>query len=136
LSTLHANSPRDALSRIETMVMMAGMDLPIRAIREQVASAVDLIVHTSRLRDGSRRVTHVSEVVGMEGDTITMNDVFVLQEYGELDEYGLFTGTLKPTGIRPMFADRLADQGIHLPAEILGETYGLQLRGSGQTGSW
>ena len=79
LSTLHANSPRDALSRIETMVLMAGMDLPVRAIREQVASAVDLIVHTSRLRDGSRRVTHLSEVVGMEGDTITMNDVFVLQ---------------------------------------------------------
>ncbi|MCC6433927.1 MAG: CpaF family protein, partial [Acidimicrobiales bacterium] len=127
LSTLHANSPRDALSRIETMVLMAGMDLPVRAIREQVASAVDLIVHTSRLRDGSRRVTHLSEVAGMEGDTITMNDVFVLQEYGEMDEHGLFTGTIKSTGIRPLFADRLADHGIHVPEELFGETYGLRL---------
>jgi pilus assembly protein CpaF len=135
LSTLHANSPRDALSRIETMVLMAGMDLPVRAIREQVASAVDLIVHTARLRDGSRRVTHLSEVVGMEGDTITMNDVFVLNEYGETDEQGLFTGTIKSTGIRPLFADRLAEHGIHVPEELFGETYGLRLGGKA-AGGW
>ncbi len=127
LSTLHANTPRDALSRIETMVLMAGMDLPVRAIREQVASAVDLIVQIARLRDGSRRVTHISEVAGMEGDTITMNDVFTLKEYGETDEFGLFTGVLKPSGIRPLFADRLADHGIHVPEELFGETYGLRL---------
>ena len=127
LSTLHANTPRDALSRIETMVLMAGMDLPVRAIREQVASAVDLIVQIARLRDGSRRVTHISEVAGMEGDTITMNDVFALKEYGETDEFGLFTGVLKPSGIRPLFADRLADHGIHVPVELFGETYGLRL---------
>ncbi len=136
LSTLHANSPRDALSRIETMVLMAGMDLPVRAIREQVASAVDLIVHTARLRDGSRRVTHLSEVAGMEGDTITMNDVFVLTEYGEMDEHGLFTGTIKSTGIRPMFADRLAEHGIHVPEELFGETYGLRLGNNKGSGGW
>ena len=135
LSTLHANSPRDTLSRIETMVLMSGMELPIRAIREQVASAVDLIVHTSRLRDGSRRVTHVSEVVGMEGDTITMNDVFLMQEYGEVDQYGLFTGTLKPTGIRPVFTERLAEHGIHVPTEVFGDIYGAPQRGTPQRGT-
>jgi pilus assembly protein CpaF len=129
LSTLHANSPRDALSRIETMVLMAGMDLPVRAIREQVASAVDLIVQVARLRDGSRRVTHLSEVVGMEGDVITMNDVFVLNDYGDMDENGLFTGSLKPTGIRPLFADKLNDHGIRVPEELFGDTYGLRLGG-------
>ncbi len=136
LSTLHANSPRDALSRIETMVLMAGVDLPIRAIREQVASALDLIVHTSRLRDGSRRVTHVSEVVGMEGDTITMNDIFLLPDYGEIDEHGMFTGTLSPTGIRPVFAERLAEQGIHVPAEVFGATHDRHLRGRNHGDGW
>jgi pilus assembly protein CpaF len=136
LSTLHANSPRDALSRIETMVLMAGMDLPIRAIREQVASAVDLIVHTSRLRDGSRRVSHVSEVVGMEGDTITMNDVFLLQDYGVLDDYGLFTGALRPTGVRPTFADRLAERGIAMPAGIFNEDYVSRFGTQSEPGGW
>ena len=136
LSTLHANSPRDALSRIETMVLMAGMDLPIRAIREQVASAVDLIVHTSRLRDGSRRVTHVSEVVGMEGDTITMNDVFLLQDYGDLDDYGLFTGMMRPTGVRPTFADRLAERGIPVPSGIFNDDYVSRFGAQTEPGGW
>ncbi len=135
LSTLHANTPRDALSRIETMVLMAGMDLPVRAIREQVASAVDMIVQIARLRDGSRRVTHITELTGMEGDTITMNDVFTLGEYGDMDADGLFTGILKPTGIRPIFADRLADHGIHVPEELFGETFGLRL-GKPASGGW
>ncbi|MFN0027230.1 MAG: ATPase, T2SS/T4P/T4SS family [Acidimicrobiales bacterium] len=135
LSTLHANTPRDALSRIETMVLMAGMDLPVRAIREQVASAVDMIVQIARLRDGSRRVTHITELTGMEGDTITMNDVFTLGEYGEVDADGLFTGVLKPTGIRPVFADRLAEHGIHVPEELFGDTFGLRL-GKPAAGGW
>jgi pilus assembly protein CpaF len=111
------------------MVLMAGMDLPVRAIREQVASAVDLIVQVARLRDGSRRVTHLSEVVGMEGEVITMNDVFKLNDYGDMDENGLFTGVMKATGIRPLFADTLNDRGIRVPEELFGETYGLRLGG-------
>ena len=118
LTTIHSNSPRDTLARIETMVLMAGMDLPVRAIREQVASAIDLVVHTHRLRDGTRRVTHVTEVVGMEGDVITLQDI-MLFDYGMgVDENGKYLGRLKATGIRPAFSEHLDNFGIKLPAEL------------------
>src|SRR6185436_19437733 len=97
LSTLHANTPRDALSRLETMVLMAGMDLPVRAIREQVASALDLIVHLTRLRDGSRRVTQITEVNGMEGDIITLTDLYTFDYAAGIGEDGRFLGTTIPT---------------------------------------
>jgi pilus assembly protein CpaF len=118
LTTVHSNAPRDTLARIETMVLMAGMDLPIRAIREQVASALDLVVHVHRLRDGTRRVTHVTEVVGMEGEIITLQDL-MLFDYGMgFDDNGKYRGYLKATGIRPSFSDHLENLGIHLPAEL------------------
>jgi len=117
LTTGHANSPRDMLSRLETMVLMAGMDLPVRAIREQIASAVDLIVQQSRMRDGSRKITHVSEVVGMEGDIITLQDIFVYESSGK-DSAGRVTGEFRPTGIRPVFAKKLLEAGLNLPADI------------------
>ncbi|MBV9933316.1 MAG: CpaF family protein, partial [Actinobacteria bacterium] len=118
ITTVHSNSPRDTLARIETMTLMAGFDLPIRAIREQMASAVDVIVHLSRLRDGSRRVTHVTEVQGMEGDVITLQDVFLFDFGMGVDEAGRFKGHLKPTGIRPKFAEKMADYGIKLKADM------------------
>ena len=118
LGTLHSNTPRDALSRMETMVLMAGLDLPMRAIREQIASALDLIVHISRLRDGSRRITQVLEVVGMENDTITVNALFDFDFSAGIDDNGRFRGVPQPTGIRPQFSDRLTDQGFKLPAEL------------------
>ena len=120
LSTIHANSPRDCMSRLEVLVLMAGMDLPLRAIREQIASAVDVVVQLNRLGDGSRRVTHITEVVGMEGDTITLQDIFVLETNG-VDEDGKFIAELKPTGLRPVCAQRLADQGIELRASLFGD---------------
>ena len=120
LSTVHANTPRDAIARLETMVLMAGMDLPVRAIREQVASAIDLIVHLTRLRDGTRRVTHVTEVQGMEGEIVTLQDIFEFDFSAGLDEHGKFRGTLKPTGIRPKFTERLEDYGIHLAPSVFG----------------
>jgi pilus assembly protein CpaF len=121
LSTLHANSPRDALARLETMVLMAGIELPVRAIREQVASAIDLIVHMTRLRDGSRRVTQVCEVNGMEGETIMLSDLFVFDFSAGIDEDGRFRGSVAPTGLRPQFGDKLQDYGIEFPAELFGE---------------
>jgi pilus assembly protein CpaF len=120
LSTVHANSPRDTLSRLETMVLMAGVDLPARAIREQISAAIDLIVHLSRLRDGSRRIVQIAEVVGMEGDTITVQDVFRFDYSAGRDEHGRFLGTIHPTGIRPQFTDRLKDFGIEIPAAVFG----------------
>jgi pilus assembly protein CpaF len=120
LSTIHANTPRDALSRVETMVMMAGLDLPTRAIREQVASALDLIVHLHRFRDGSRRVTQVTEVVGMEGDVITLSDIFTVDYSAGFGPDGRFQGELRPTGIRPGFSDHLADLGLGLPLDLFG----------------
>jgi len=120
LSTLHCNSPRDALSRLETMVLMAGMDLPVRAIREQVASAIDLIVHITRMRDGTRRVTHVSEVNGMEGEVITLTDLYKFDYSAGIDENGFFRGAAVPTGLRAHFADRLHDHGIELPSSVFG----------------
>jgi pilus assembly protein CpaF len=114
ISTLHANSPRDGLSRLETMVLMAGVDLPIRAIREQISSAIDVVVHQSRLKDGSRRITHVSEVEGMEGDVITLQDIFTFDYSSGFDDRGRSLGSLKPTGLRPKFTTKLADQGIEV----------------------
>ncbi|MBI2332146.1 MAG: Flp pilus assembly complex ATPase component TadA [Chloroflexi bacterium] len=118
MTTAHANTPRDALSRIETMCLMAGMDLPIRAIREQVASAVDLICQQERMRDGTRKVTTVTEVSGMEGDVITMTDIFVFEQTGT--ENGRIIGRLRPTGLRPKFMDKIESAGIHLPPSIFG----------------
>ncbi len=118
LTTIHCNSPRDALSRIETLVLMAGLDIPARGVREQVASALDLIVHVSRLRDGSRRVTHVSEVAGMEGETIVLQDLYLFDFGMGVDADNKFVGRLKSTGIRPRFTDRLADHGIRLENEL------------------
>jgi pilus assembly protein CpaF len=114
ISTIHANSPRDVLSRLETLALMAGMDLTIRAVREQVAAAVDLIVHVARLQDGVRRVTSVTEVVGMEGDVVTLQDLFQFQVEGGLDDRGLVRGRLSSTGLRPHFLERLADRDVHL----------------------
>jgi pilus assembly protein CpaF len=121
ITTIHSNSPRDTLARIETMVLMAGMDLPVRAIREQMASAIDLIVHLTRLRDGTRRVTHVSEVQGMEGDVVVLQDLFLFDFGMGVDETGRFLGHLKSTGIRPKFSERLADHGIRLRPEIFAQ---------------
>jgi pilus assembly protein CpaF len=118
ICTVHANSPRDALSRIETMVLMAGVDLPIRAIREQVSSALDLLVHQTRFKDGSRRITHVTEVVGMEGDTITLQDIFKFDYGMGFDQQGRSQGILKSTGLRPKFLAQLADHGVQVDAEL------------------
>ena len=115
LSTVHANSPRDALLRVETMVLMAGIDLPMRAIREQVASAIDLIVQQARFRDGSRRITHITEVVGMEGDVITLQDVFLSDVGMGFDSEGQYQGVLKSTGLRPKLVDRLAEHNVQVP---------------------
>jgi pilus assembly protein CpaF len=118
LTTAHSNSPRDTLARLETMVLMAGMDLPVRAIREQIASAVDLIVHQERMRDGSRKVVNITEVQGMEGDVIVMSDIFGFEQQGM--EGGRVIGRLKPTGLRPKFVERFESANIHLPAGIFG----------------
>ena len=118
LTTIHANTPRDTLSRLETLTLMAGFDLPVRAIREQMASALDVVVQISRLRDGTRRITHITEVQGMEGDIITLQDVFLFDWGAGVDENGRYRGTLRPTGVRPKFAEKLADQGIRLGAEV------------------
>ena len=114
ISTLHANTPRDALARLETMVLMAGMDLPVRAIREQVSSAVDLIIQQTRLKDGTRRITAITEIVGMEGDIITTQDVFMFDYAAGVNELGKFQGELVSTGLRPRFLERLSDHGVHV----------------------
>ncbi len=118
MTTAHANSPRDTLSRIETMCLMAGMDLPVRAIREQVASAIDIIVQQERMRDGTRKVVTVTEVSGMEGDVITMTDIFSFEQTGV--EAGKVIGRLRPTGLRPKFMDKIEAAGINLPPSIFG----------------
>ena len=124
ITTVHSNAPRDTLSRIETMTLMAGMELPVRVIREQMASALDLIVHLSRLRDGTRRVTHVSEVLGMEGDVIVLQDLYMFDYGMGMDEDGKFLGRLKSTGIRPQCTERLANNGISLDASLFaGDTF-------------
>jgi pilus assembly protein CpaF len=118
ISTIHANSPRDVLSRVETMTLMAGVDLTVRAVREQVSSAINLIVHQGRLKDGSRRITHITEIVGMEGDIITLQDVFVFDFHAGIDEHGHFRGHLKPTGLRPHFLEKLQDVGVDVPPRM------------------
>ncbi|HWQ15914.1 MAG TPA: CpaF family protein [Roseiflexaceae bacterium] len=119
MTTLHANTPRDAIARIETMCLMSGMDLPVRAIREQIASAVNLIVQLGRLKDGSRKTLYITEVQGMEGDVVVLSDIFVFEQQG-LDEKGKVIGQLKPTGIRPRFVDRFEELNIYLPPNIFG----------------
>ena len=118
ITTVHSNSPRDTLSRIETMSLMAGMDLPVRVIREQMSSALDVVVHLTRLRDGTRRVTHVSEVMGMEGDVIVLQDLYLFDYGMGMDEDGKFLGRLKSTGIRPHCTERLANNGISLESSL------------------
>jgi pilus assembly protein CpaF len=118
MTTLHSNSPRDTLSRLETMVLMAGMELPLRAIREQIASAIHLVVHQSRMKDGSRKVVNISEVQGMEGDVIVMQDIFVFEQTGV--ENGRVIGRLRPTGIRPRFIEAFELANIHLPPQVFG----------------
>ncbi len=118
LTTVHANSPRDTLARLETLVLMAGFDLPVRAIREQMAAAIDCIVQLTRLRDGTRRVTHITEVQGMEGEVIILQDVFLFDYGMGVDDQGRFLGHLKATGVRPKFAEKLSDLGIRLGAEV------------------
>ncbi|MCJ7566260.1 MAG: CpaF family protein [Anaerolineales bacterium] len=118
MTTAHSNSPRDTLSRIETMTLMSGVELPIRAIREQISSALELVCHLERLRDGTRKVTHIAEIQGMEGDVITMTDIFIFEQTGFED--GKVIGRLRPTGLRPRFIDKIEASGIHLPASIFG----------------
>ncbi len=118
MTTLHSNSPRDTLSRLETMTLMAGMDLPARAIREQITSAVDVVCHQERMRDGTRKVTNITEVSGMEGDVITMTDIFVFEQTGI--ENGQIVGRLRPSGLRPKFMDKIEASGINLPPSIFG----------------
>ncbi|MCK4898476.1 MAG: CpaF family protein [Anaerolineales bacterium] len=118
MTTAHSNSPRDTLSRIETMTLMAGMDLPIRAIREQISSAIDVVIHQERMRDGSRKIVKITEVSGMEGEVITMTDIFQFEHSGYED--GKVIGRLRPTGLRPKFMDKIEAAGIHLPPTIFG----------------
>ena len=120
LSTIHANTPRDGIARLETLVLMAGFDLPSLAIRQQIASAVDLFVQIQRFRDGGRRVVAITEVEGMEGNTITLSDIFAFDHSNGVDAAGKTLGRLKPTGIRPKFAEKLADHGISLPSDMFG----------------
>jgi pilus assembly protein CpaF len=119
MTTLHANTPRDAIARTETMVLMAGMDLPVRAIREQIASAINLIVQQARLKDGSRKIINITEVQGMEGDVVVLQDVFVFEQTG-IDERGKIVGHLRPTGIRPKFIEQFEQNNIYLPPNIFG----------------
>ncbi|TJY40729.1 CpaF family protein [Cohnella pontilimi] len=117
LATGHSNSPRDMISRLETMVLMAGIDLPVKAIREQIAGAVDVIIQQSRLKDGTRKITNITEVQGMEGDVIVLQDIFSFRQTG-VDERGKIIGKLVPTGVRPKFYERLETSGIHIPASV------------------
>jgi pilus assembly protein CpaF len=132
LTTVHANSPRDALARLETLVLMAGMDLPLKVVRQQIASAVDLIVQQSRLKDGSRKVIAITEVAGMEGDTVVLTDVFKFEQTGVTTD-GKVQGELKPTGIRPLFSPRLEAAGYKLGAEVFGANVS-EMLGRGQRG--
>ena len=118
LTTIHSNGPRDALSRIETMVLMSGADLPLRAIREQVASAIHLVVYIERMQDGTRKITQISEVRGLENETVTMQDIFVFRARGI--ENKRIVGELRPTGIRPSFSDELMERGFDLPPSWFG----------------
>jgi pilus assembly protein CpaF len=126
LTTLHANSPRDAISRLETMVLMAGMDLPLKVVRQQISSAVDLIIQQTRLKDGSRKVTAITEVVGMEGDIVVLTDIFKFEQTG-IGPNGKILGELKATGIRPIFTPRLEAAGFKLGAEVFMPPGGINL---------
>lgn len=117
LATGHSNSPRDMISRLETMVLMAGLDLPVKAIREQIAGAIDLIIQQSRLKDGSRKITNITEVQGLEGDIIVLQDIFEFEQKG-MDAEGKLIGSLVPTGVRPKFYERLESSGIHIPSAV------------------
>jgi pilus assembly protein CpaF len=119
LTTVHSNSPRDAIARLETLIMMAGMDLPVKVIRQQVASAIDLVVQQTRLKDGSRKVVAITEVAGMEGDTIVLSDIFKFEQTGVTPDHKII-GEMKPTGIRPMFSPRLEAAGFKLGAQVFG----------------
>ncbi len=121
MTTVHSNSPRDTLHRLETMVLMAGMDLPVRAIREQIASALDLIIHMARLKDGSRKIVAITEVQGMEGDVIVLQDIFVFEQTGF--ENGKVLGRIRPTGVRPKFVEKFEVANIYLPPQIFGVSY-------------
>jgi pilus assembly protein CpaF len=121
MTTIHANTPRDGIGRIETMCLMAGMDLPARAIREQIVSAVNIFVQQSRLKDGSRKVTQITEVTGMEGDVIVLQDIFVFEQTG-MDEKGKIVGQLRPTGVRPRFIEKFESQNIYLPPTLFGSS--------------
>jgi pilus assembly protein CpaF len=122
LSTIHANTSRDAMARLETLVLMAGMDLPLRAIREQVASAIDVIIQLTRLRDGTRRVTALTEIVGMEGQVLSMQDIYAFDYSAGVSADGKFLGKVQPTGIRPLFVQKLTDLGIKLSPGIFGSS--------------
>ena len=126
LTTLHANSPRDALSRLETMVLMAGMDFPLKVVRQQISSAVDLIIQQTRLKDGSRKVTAITEVVGMEGDVVVLTDIFKFEQTG-IGQNGKILGELKPTGIRPIFSPRLEAAGFKLGADVFMPSGGMHI---------
>ena len=132
LSTIHANSPRDAIARLETLVLMAGMDLPHRAIREQIASAIDIVIHIARLRDGTRRVTHITEVLGMENDIITLQDVYRFDFTAGVSSSGRFLGAPRPTGIRPRFLTRFEEVGVPFDATV----FATAPRPSDTPGSW
>jgi pilus assembly protein CpaF len=121
MSTGHANTPRDMLARLETMVLFAGVELPLRAVREQISSAVDLIVHQDRLKDGSRKITNITEVQGMEGDVIVLQDVFIFEQTGVSE--GKVQGHLRPTGVRPRFSEKFEAHGIHLPPRMFGQPF-------------
>jgi pilus assembly protein CpaF len=118
ISTIHCNSPRDALARLETMTLMSGMDLGVRAVREQIASALDVIIHQARMKDGTRRITHVTEIVGMEGEVITLQDLFLFDYSAGIDEEGHFLGNLRSTGLRPRFLDKLEEKGVTVSPEV------------------
>jgi pilus assembly protein CpaF len=120
MTTLHANTPKDAISRIETMCLMSGMDLPVRAIREQIAAAVNLLVQQSRMKDGSRKIINITEVQGMEGDVVVLQDIFVFEQTG-LDERGKIVGQLRPTGVRPRFLEIFEQNNIYLPPTVFGQ---------------
>jgi pilus assembly protein CpaF len=124
ITTIHCNSPRDALARLETMILMSGMELGVRAIREQISSALNVIVHQARMKDGSRRITHITEIVGMEGDVITLQDLFLFDYAAGIDDNGKFLGGLKSTGLRPRFMDRLQEHGVTVAPEVFAPTPG------------
>ncbi|MCE1254248.1 MAG: CpaF family protein [Anaerolineae bacterium] len=135
LTTLHANTPRDAIARLETMVLMAGVELPVKSIRQQIASAIDLIIQIARLKDGVRKITAVNEVSGMEGDTVVMTEIYKFDQTG-MDANGRISGEIKPTGMRPLFMSRLEASGFKLSPEVFGARLGGSMGGSNSSRSF